>query len=49
MTWLDEVHGKLSEVSIQDYTTAVLATQHAKQLVLYKLLLLRLPSPVLII
>lgn len=49
MTWLDEVHGKLSEVSIQDYTTAVLAKQHAEQLVLYKLLLLRLPSPVLFI
>lgn len=49
MTWLDEVHGKLSEVSIQDYTTAVLAKQHAEQLVLYTLLLLRLPSPVLFI
>lgn len=44
MTWLDEVHRKLSEVSIQDYTMAVLAKQHAEQLVLYKLLLLRLPS-----
>ncbi|XP_042592002.1 dystonin isoform X20 [Cyprinus carpio] len=36
MTWLDEVHGKLSEVSIQDYTTAVLAKQHAEQLALHE-------------
>uniref|UniRef100_A0A672MIY4 Dystonin n=1 Tax=Sinocyclocheilus grahami TaxID=75366 RepID=A0A672MIY4_SINGR len=34
MTWLDEVHGKLSEVSIQDYTTAMLSKQHAEQLAL---------------
>uniref|UniRef100_A0A673MFR7 Dystonin n=1 Tax=Sinocyclocheilus rhinocerous TaxID=307959 RepID=A0A673MFR7_9TELE len=36
MTWLDEVHSKLSEVSIQDYTTAVLAKQHAEQLALHE-------------
>uniref|UniRef100_A0A671KP02 Dystonin n=1 Tax=Sinocyclocheilus anshuiensis TaxID=1608454 RepID=A0A671KP02_9TELE len=36
MTWLDEVHGKLSEVSIQDYTTAVLSKQHAEQLALHE-------------
>ncbi|XP_048061846.1 dystonin isoform X4 [Megalobrama amblycephala] len=36
MTWLDEVHRKLSEVSIQDYTTAVLAKQHAEQLALHE-------------
>lgn len=47
MTWLDEVYGKLNEVSVKDYTTAVLTKQHAEQLVLYMLLLIRLPSPVL--
>ncbi|XP_016332643.1 dystonin isoform X3 [Sinocyclocheilus anshuiensis] len=36
MTWLEEVHSKLSEVSIQDYTTAVLAKQHAEQLALHE-------------
>uniref|UniRef100_A0A8C1VIV6 Dystonin n=1 Tax=Cyprinus carpio TaxID=7962 RepID=A0A8C1VIV6_CYPCA len=36
MTWLDEVHGILSEVSIQDYTTAMLAKQHAEQLALHE-------------
>ncbi|XP_051506822.1 dystonin-like [Myxocyprinus asiaticus] len=36
MTWLNEVHGKLSEVSIQDYTTAVLAKQHAEQLAFHE-------------
>ncbi|XP_067278514.1 dystonin isoform X3 [Pseudorasbora parva] len=36
MTWLDEVHCKLSEVSVQDYTTAVLAKQHAEQLALHE-------------
>uniref|UniRef100_A0A673GGE4 Dystonin n=1 Tax=Sinocyclocheilus rhinocerous TaxID=307959 RepID=A0A673GGE4_9TELE len=36
MTWLDEVHGKLSEVSIQDYTTTVLSKQHAEQLALHE-------------
>ncbi|XP_059422809.1 dystonin-like [Carassius carassius] len=36
MTWLDEVHGKLSEVSIRDYTTAVLAKHHAEQLALHE-------------
>ncbi|XP_052427650.1 dystonin [Carassius gibelio] len=36
MTWLDEVHSKLSEVSIQDYTTAVLAKHHAEQLALHE-------------
>uniref|UniRef100_A0A672SR38 Dystonin n=1 Tax=Sinocyclocheilus grahami TaxID=75366 RepID=A0A672SR38_SINGR len=36
MTWLDELHSKLSEVSIQDYTTAVLAKQHAEQLALHE-------------
>ncbi|XP_051503373.1 dystonin-like [Myxocyprinus asiaticus] len=36
MTWLNEVHGKLSEVSVQDYTTAVLAKQHAEQLALHE-------------
>lgn len=34
MTWLDEVHSKLSDVSVQDYTTTVLAKQHAELLVL---------------
>lgn len=47
MTWLDEVYGKLSEVSVKDYTTAILTKQHAEQLVLYTLLLIRLASPVL--
>ncbi|XDV50937.1 hypothetical protein PO909_019905 [Leuciscus waleckii] len=36
MTWLDEVHCKLSEVSIQDYTMAVLVKQHAEQLALHE-------------
>ncbi|XP_056116142.1 dystonin isoform X4 [Rhinichthys klamathensis goyatoka] len=36
MTWLDEVHCKLSEVSIQDYTVAVLVKQHAEQLTLHE-------------
>ncbi|XP_030626347.1 dystonin [Chanos chanos] len=34
MNWLDDVHGKLSEISVQDYTPAVLAKQHAEQLAL---------------
>ncbi|KAK7140737.1 hypothetical protein R3I94_013117 [Phoxinus phoxinus] len=36
MTWLDEVHCKLSEVSIQDYAMAVLVKQHAEQLTLHE-------------
>lgn len=35
MTWLNEVHSKLSDISIQDYTTTVLAKQHAELLVLH--------------
>lgn len=33
MNWLDEIHGRLSHISVQDYTPAVLAKQHADQLV----------------
>lgn len=33
MNWLDEVHSKLCDLSIQDYTPAVLEKQHAEQLV----------------
>ncbi|XP_073776575.1 dystonin isoform X31 [Danio rerio] len=36
MTWLDEVHAKLSDVSVQDYTPAVLEKQHAEQLALHE-------------
>ncbi|XP_052469935.1 dystonin isoform X2 [Carassius gibelio] len=36
MTWLDEMHTKLSEVSIQDYTMTVIAKQHAEQLALHE-------------
>ncbi|XP_059374124.1 dystonin-like isoform X2 [Carassius carassius] len=36
MTWLDEMHTKLSEVSIQDYTRTVIAKQHAEQLALHE-------------
>ncbi|XP_073690782.1 dystonin [Garra rufa] len=36
MTWLDEVYSKLNEVSIKDYTTAVLTKQHAEQLALHE-------------
>lgn len=34
LTWLDEVHSKLNDISVQDYTTSVLAKQHAELLVL---------------
>lgn len=33
MNWLDEIHDRLSHISVQDYTPAVLAKQHADQLV----------------
>lgn len=33
MNWLDEIHGRLSHISVQDYTPAILAKQHADQLV----------------
>lgn len=33
MNWLDEIHGRLSHVSIQDYILTVLAKQHTDQLV----------------
>lgn len=33
MNWLDEIHGRLSHVSVQDYTPALLSKQHAEQLV----------------
>lgn len=33
MNWLDEVHSRLSHVSVKDYTPAILARQHADQLV----------------
>lgn len=33
MNWLSEVHGRLSEVNVQDYKADVLQTQHAEQLV----------------
>lgn len=33
MTWLSEVHGRLAEVSVQDYRTDVLEKQRAEQLV----------------
>lgn len=33
MNWLDEVHGRLSEVSVEDYRTEVLKRQRAEQLV----------------
>ncbi|XP_057197512.1 dystonin isoform X6 [Triplophysa rosa] len=36
MTWLDEVHSKLSDISVQDYTTAVLAKQHAELLAVHE-------------
>ncbi|TSN48475.1 Dystonin [Bagarius yarrelli] len=32
MNWLDEIHDRTSHVSVQDYTPAVLAKQHADQL-----------------
>lgn len=33
MNWLSEVHGRLSEVTVQDYKADVLQAQHAEQLV----------------
>ncbi|XP_039546384.1 dystonin isoform X5 [Pimephales promelas] len=36
MTWLDEVHCKLSEVSVQDHSVAVLVKQRAEQLTLHE-------------
>lgn len=33
MNWLDEIHGRLSHISVQHYTPDVLAKQHADQLV----------------
>lgn len=33
MNWLDEIHGRLSHICVQDYTPAVLAKQHSDQLV----------------
>ncbi|KAK3573639.1 hypothetical protein QTP86_029971 [Hemibagrus guttatus] len=36
MNWLDEIHGRLSHVSVQDYAPAILAKQHADQLALHE-------------
>uniref|UniRef100_A0A8B9K7P6 Dystonin n=1 Tax=Astyanax mexicanus TaxID=7994 RepID=A0A8B9K7P6_ASTMX len=36
MNWLDEVHSRLRDVSVQDYTPAVLDKQHADQLALHE-------------
>ncbi|XP_062851947.1 dystonin isoform X3 [Trichomycterus rosablanca] len=36
MNWLDEIHGRLSHVSIQDYNPTVLAKQHTDQLALHE-------------
>ncbi|MCJ8730922.1 hypothetical protein PDJAM_G00189710 [Pangasius djambal] len=36
MNWLDEIYGRLSHISVQDYTPAVLAKQHADQLALHE-------------
>uniref|UniRef100_A0A4W4F3J8 Dystonin n=1 Tax=Electrophorus electricus TaxID=8005 RepID=A0A4W4F3J8_ELEEL len=44
MNWLDEIHGRLSEVMVQDYAPAMLAKQHAKQLVLHEDIVLRKQS-----
>lgn len=33
MNWLDEIHGRLSHITVQDYSPAILAKQHADQLV----------------
>ncbi|XP_060781397.1 dystonin isoform X6 [Neoarius graeffei] len=36
MNWLDEIHGRLSHICVQDYTPAVLAKQHSDQLALHE-------------
>ncbi|XP_072533688.1 dystonin isoform X14 [Salminus brasiliensis] len=36
MNWLDEVHSKLNDTSVQDYTPAVLDKQHADHLALHE-------------
>ncbi|KAM9476478.1 dystonin isoform 14-T14 [Clarias gariepinus] len=36
MNWLDEIHGRLSHISVQHYTPDVLAKQHADQLALHE-------------
>ncbi|TRY65250.1 hypothetical protein DNTS_014059 [Danionella cerebrum] len=36
MTWLDEVHGKLSEVTVPDYAASALHKRHAEQLALHE-------------
>ncbi|KAI5611574.1 dystonin [Silurus asotus] len=36
MNWLDEIHGRLGHVSVQDYTPGVLAKQHSDQLALHE-------------
>ncbi|KAG7334350.1 hypothetical protein KOW79_002757 [Hemibagrus wyckioides] len=36
MNWLDEIHGRLSHISVQDYAPAILAKQHADQLALHE-------------
>ncbi|XP_067421590.1 dystonin isoform X1 [Emydura macquarii macquarii] len=41
MNWLNEVHDKLSTLSVQDYSTDLLMKQHAELLVLQEEILLR--------
>ncbi|XP_041107393.1 dystonin-like [Polyodon spathula] len=41
MNWLNEVHDKLSNVAVQDYSTDVLHKQHYEQLVLHEDIVLR--------
>ncbi|XP_060727867.1 dystonin isoform X10 [Tachysurus vachellii] len=36
MNWLDEIHGRLNHISVQDYAPAILAKQHADQLALHE-------------